>query len=127
MYERYTANALKVLELAQEESRLTSHNFVGTEQLLLGLISERSGIAYEALRRFGVEVNVFGTKTDLVSVMHPTLGEAHLLKDGSRIVTRPGVGNFYDEAGKSIHMAFPSLERPTVSFENKNLTANNKI
>ena len=31
--------------LAQEEARRLGHNFVGTEQILLGLIGESTGIA----------------------------------------------------------------------------------
>jgi hypothetical protein len=72
------------------------------------------------------DVTVFGKKTDMISLVHPVSGEAQLLKDGSRIVLRPGVGNFYDEAGKGIHMAFPSADRPTVWFNNEELTPVNK-
>lgn len=35
--------------LAQEEARRLGHNFVGTEQLLLGLIGESTGGARELL------------------------------------------------------------------------------
>ena len=33
-----------VINFFQEESRRLGHNFVGTEQILLGIISEDSGI-----------------------------------------------------------------------------------
>jgi ATP-dependent Clp protease ATP-binding subunit ClpC len=36
--------------LSQEESRRLGHNFVGTEQILLGLIGEGTGVAYKVLR-----------------------------------------------------------------------------
>ena len=45
MFERFTEKAIRVIMLAQEESRRLGHNFVGTEQLLLGLIAEGTGIA----------------------------------------------------------------------------------
>ena len=44
MFERFTEKAIKVIMLAQEEARRLGHNFVGTEQILLGLIGEGTGI-----------------------------------------------------------------------------------
>ena len=41
MFERFTEKAIKVIMLAQEEARRLGHNFVGTEQILLGLIGGR--------------------------------------------------------------------------------------
>ena len=38
MFERFTEKAIKVIMRAQEEARTIGHNFVGTEQDLLGLI-----------------------------------------------------------------------------------------
>ena len=38
MFERFTDRARRVVVLAQEESRLLDHNYIGTEHLLLGLI-----------------------------------------------------------------------------------------
>ena len=45
MFERFTEKAIKVIMLAQEEARRLGHNFVGTEQILLGLIGEGTGVA----------------------------------------------------------------------------------
>jgi len=44
MFERFTEKAIKVIMLAQEEARRLGHNFVGTEQILLGLIGEGTGV-----------------------------------------------------------------------------------
>ena len=49
MFERFTDRARRVVVLAQEESRLLHNDYIGTEHLLLGLLSEGSGVAYEAL------------------------------------------------------------------------------
>jgi len=54
MFERYSEKALKVIMLAQLEAVRLSHNWVGTELLLLGLIGEEKGIAAKALRSMGV-------------------------------------------------------------------------
>ena len=56
MFERFTEKAIRVIMLAQEESRRLGHNFVGTEQLLLGLISEGTGIAAKTLKSMGVNI-----------------------------------------------------------------------
>eukprot|EP01024_Parvocaulis_polyphysoides_P059031 TRINITY_DN6373_c1_g1_i10.p1 TRINITY_DN6373_c1_g1~~TRINITY_DN6373_c1_g1_i10.p1 ORF type:complete len:416 (+),score=78.08 TRINITY_DN6373_c1_g1_i10:184-1248(+) len=42
--------------LAQEEARRLGHNFVGTEQILLGLIGESTGIAAKVLKGMGVNL-----------------------------------------------------------------------
>lgn len=41
--------------LAQEEARRLGHNFVGTEQVLLGLIGEGTGIAAKVLKSLGAD------------------------------------------------------------------------
>jgi ATP-dependent Clp protease ATP-binding subunit ClpC len=56
MFERFTEKALRVILLAQEEARKTGHNFVGTEQLLLGLIDEGTGIGSQALKAGGLKL-----------------------------------------------------------------------
>jgi len=56
MFERFTDKALQVIMLAQEESRRLGHNFVGTEQILLGLLGEGSGVAFKVLKSFGVNI-----------------------------------------------------------------------
>ena len=56
MFERFTEKAIRVIMLAQEESRRLGHNFVGTEQLLLGLIAEGTGIAAKTLKSMGVNI-----------------------------------------------------------------------
>ena len=52
--ELFTPNAKKVLLLAEKEARYYSHQAVGTEHLLLGLIQETSGIAGKVLRELDV-------------------------------------------------------------------------
>ncbi|MCD7740547.1 MAG: ATP-dependent Clp protease ATP-binding subunit [Candidatus Gastranaerophilales bacterium] len=54
MFERFTEKAIKVIMLAQEEARRLGHNFVGTEQVLLGLIGEGTGVAAKTLKTMGI-------------------------------------------------------------------------
>jgi len=54
MFEKFTEGAIKVIMLSQEEARRMGHNFVGTEQLFLGVIGQRQGMGAKALRSLGV-------------------------------------------------------------------------
>ncbi|AQK43357.1 hypothetical protein Zm00014a_002071 [Zea mays] len=56
MFERFTEKAIKVIMLAQEEARRLGHNFVGTEQILLGLIGEGTGIAAKVMKSMGINL-----------------------------------------------------------------------
>ena len=54
MFEKFTEGAIKIIMLSQEEARRMGHNFVGTEQLLLGVIGQRHGIGARALKKLKV-------------------------------------------------------------------------
>ena len=56
MFERFTEKAIKVIMLAQEAARRLGHNFVGTEQILLGLIGEGTGVAAKVLKSMSVNL-----------------------------------------------------------------------
>ena len=54
MFERFTDKAKRAVVLAQDESRLLSHNYVGGEHIMLGLLREGNGGAASALASLGV-------------------------------------------------------------------------
>ncbi len=54
MFGRFTERAQKVLALSQEEAVRLGHNNIGTEHILLGLVSEGEGIAAKALQAIGL-------------------------------------------------------------------------
>ena len=56
MFERFTEGAIKVIMVSQEEARRMGHNFVGTEQLLLGVIGQKYGLGARALRYCGINL-----------------------------------------------------------------------
>jgi ATP-dependent Clp protease ATP-binding subunit ClpC len=56
MFERFTNRARRVVVLAQEEARMLSHNYIGTEHILLGLIHEGEGAAAKALESLGISL-----------------------------------------------------------------------
>ncbi|VAH94197.1 unnamed protein product [Triticum turgidum subsp. durum] len=56
MFESFTEKAIRVIMLAQEESRRLGHHTVGSEQILLGLVGEGTGIAAKVLRSAGLNL-----------------------------------------------------------------------
>jgi ATP-dependent Clp protease ATP-binding subunit ClpC len=56
MFERFTERARQVVVLAQEEARALRHNYIGTEHLLLGLLTLDESVARRALESLGVTV-----------------------------------------------------------------------
>ena len=56
MFEKFTDRARRVVVLAQEEARMLSHDYIGTEHLLLGLIHEGEGVAAQALESLGISL-----------------------------------------------------------------------
>jgi ATP-dependent Clp protease ATP-binding subunit ClpC len=64
MFERFTDRARRVVVLAQEESRLLDHNYIGTEHLLLGLIREAEGVAAQTLEALGISLEVVRARVE---------------------------------------------------------------
>src|SRR5919199_558172 len=69
-----TPRAKRVIDLAYEEARTLTNNYIGTEHLLLGLIRESEGIAGRVLARLGVE-------------LERTRREVMALQDGDGVMT----------------------------------------
>ncbi|HEY9652150.1 MAG TPA: ATP-dependent Clp protease ATP-binding subunit [Coleofasciculaceae cyanobacterium] len=64
MFEYFTDKAVKAIMLAQEEARRMGHSLVGTEQILLGLIGEKTGIAATVLKNFGITLDNARTEVE---------------------------------------------------------------
>lgn len=56
-FDKFTNQAVEVIRFAQVEARSLEHNFVGTEQILLGLIAEDRGIAAKVLKSAQVKLD----------------------------------------------------------------------
>lgn len=54
--ERFTPSAKKTLAAAIAEAHKLNHNYVGTEHILMGLLSEPAGLAAKALDSLGITV-----------------------------------------------------------------------
>src|SRR3990170_2708513 len=66
MFERFTDRARRVVVLAQEEARLLNHNYIGTEHILLGLISEADGVAARTLGELGISLSAVRAKVEAI-------------------------------------------------------------
>jgi ATP-dependent Clp protease ATP-binding subunit ClpA len=64
MFERFTNRARHVVVLSQEEARLLSHNYIGTEHILLGLLGEPESIGGQVLAGFGLTLD--GVREEVV-------------------------------------------------------------
>ena len=56
MFERFTDRCRKVMALANQEAHRLSHDCIGTEHILLGLIKEGSGVGANVLKNLGVDL-----------------------------------------------------------------------
>jgi ATP-dependent Clp protease ATP-binding subunit ClpC len=66
MFELLTDDARSVLVLAQQEARLLSHGYIGTEHLLLGLIAEERGVAAQLLDGLGVHLDALRIQVEVL-------------------------------------------------------------
>jgi ATP-dependent Clp protease ATP-binding subunit ClpA len=55
MFERFTVEAREVVVRAKQESRDLHHPRIGTEHLLLALLSDQAGVAYAVLHEAGLD------------------------------------------------------------------------
>jgi ATP-dependent Clp protease ATP-binding subunit ClpA len=55
VFERFTERARRVVVLAQEQALTLDHSQIGTEHLLLGMLTEPEGLAGRVLARLGVD------------------------------------------------------------------------
>lgn len=67
MFERFTEAARNTVIGAREEARSLGHRHIGTEHLLLAMLSPQAGVAYQVLTEAGLDQGrVRGTVEDLV-------------------------------------------------------------
>jgi ATP-dependent Clp protease ATP-binding subunit ClpC len=69
MFERFTGKARNVVVEAQEAARSLQHNYIGTEHVLLGLLSVPDGVGARALRQLGFTAEL--VRTDVEKIIGP--------------------------------------------------------
>jgi ATP-dependent Clp protease ATP-binding subunit ClpA len=65
-FDRFDHRAKRVLALAQDEAIRFDHNYIGTEHLLLGLVREGEGVAWQVLTSLGVELTKVRTAVEFI-------------------------------------------------------------
>lgn len=58
MFDKFTNRAKQVIRFAKKEAQQMSHNYLGTEHVLLGLLKLGQGIAVNVLRNFNLEYDL---------------------------------------------------------------------
>ena len=106
----FTPQAKRVLELASEEARGLGHPYIGTEHILLGLLSEQDSVAAQVL--INLDLKLEDVRSEILDLL------------GASDVTKPpaGTGATLDEkppstpsgtkkpAGKAADSATPALD-----------------
>ena len=77
-----TPRAKKVIELAIDEARQLSHNYIGTEHLLLGLLREGEGVAAGVLDSLGISLE--RARTETTQVISQGMPKGRLARAASR-------------------------------------------
>jgi excisionase family DNA binding protein len=65
---KFTPRARKVLSLASEQARQYNHNGVGTEHILLAIMNESQGLAFQVLSALQVQL---GEAQEQIEMLHP--------------------------------------------------------
>jgi ATP-dependent Clp protease ATP-binding subunit ClpA len=64
-----TENAKRVLEGAWAEARTLSHNYIGTEHMLLAILKFREGLAFEILEKCDLKPELL--RKEVLDLLHP--------------------------------------------------------
>jgi ATP-dependent Clp protease ATP-binding subunit ClpC len=87
-FDRFTKRARRVLTHAQEEARLLNHRYIGTEHILLGLVTEEGGVAMRVLQELGVSAEQVRTAIERTvgKGTHPTFSQPTLTPRTKRVI-----------------------------------------
>ncbi len=84
-----TPQSKKVIEYSMEESRALGHTYIGTEHILLGLLREKNGIAFQVLRNLGFEISA--TRIKMLDVLGTGVEEQQTLSPAETSSLRPNI------------------------------------
>jgi len=94
-----TPRARRVIELAIDEARYLSHNYIGTEHLLLGLLREGEGIAAGVLDSFGITLE--RARAEVTRVLSQGAPRAKLARVASQTPALDQLGIDLTEAARA--------------------------
>jgi len=78
MFERFTDQAHRAVVFAQEEARRLSHDHVGTEHVLAGLLRENRGAAAQVLEASGVTLDAVHERIEATAGHSQTPPRGHI-------------------------------------------------
>ena len=108
-----TSRVKKVIELSFEEARRTGHNYVGSEHLLLGLITEGEGIAAHIL-------GDLGATRDMVRAEIERLRQGSTVEDTEPPPKRPSKTPLLDQFGRDLtELAHKNALDPVIGRQNE--------
>ena len=132
MFEKFTEQGVQAIGLAQEEAKRLGKNMVGSEHILLGLLSEKTGLASHALGKEGVTlrkvrnsiVRLWGRGSDFSAKDFPfTPGAKRILERSSFVALKQG--SKYEKGSKYVgteHLLLALLDMnesaPAYIFDN---------
>lgn len=73
-YERLTGEARNVIKLANQEADRFKHEYLGTEHILLGLLTDNSSAAALVLNRLGIEPSKVRANVETLVLRGPDVG-----------------------------------------------------
>ncbi len=112
----YTPRAKKALELAVDEAQQLSHNYVGTEHILLGLMREGEGLAAQVLHSLGID-NIEVLRQRIVELLGgvATSGQAAPGKSATNPHVSREAASMLDEFGRDLNkMATEGQSDPVI-------------
>jgi len=83
--------AKRVIELAVDEARRSSSNYIGTEHLLFGLLREGGGVAHSVLESFGITLERAREEVNRV-LRHEAIHARNVSRSATRTPTLDQVG-----------------------------------
>jgi len=78
MYEKFTNKAREAIKCAKKEAERLNHDYIGTEHILLGIVKEGTGIAFNVLENFDLDYNKIKVEIEKLAKPSPdtvTVGE----------------------------------------------------
>lgn len=78
MYEKFTNKAREAIKCAKKEAERLNHDYIGTEHILLGIVKEGTGIAFNVLENFELDYDKIKNAVEKLAKPSPdtvTVGE----------------------------------------------------
>jgi len=103
-----TPRAKKVIEYSMEEARNLTHNYVGTEHILLGLLREQEGVAAQVLMNLGLKLDE--VREEVLNLLGHGLEGGEGERGGRGGVAEEGEEGGSERSGKKRNSRTPALD-----------------